>query len=406
MASESKAIELVFKNSDDIDETKGILKTVVGADIKLYIFNKNIFEIIPNNGEIEQEIDEHGIEHHYTNSCLWISIRDFLNNIYYTGREKKTYTVSELRKMAGFMYPDNEFFDANKDHSKHLIKLLDMLNLCVCIFKPQMINKDVKVSSLDAATDDPLIVDDTQKPHLSNVIGPSTSYCSVEGRQIIPILNSGGDHFCVITNMPIKISATSRDSTLSEFKYISNNYFTFENALRYNYKGTKLNSESLSAEDKIGTIMSESEINEMFQKQELDNIINRNDRLIAGREKYMEANPGKKIIKTEQVLHYLNQDFENLLSSPIENSRKDEFIGNYVEAQEIITNHDLKIISAIQKIDPASENYDKIVDAVIIIDPASEHYNDIVDGVIFSLKFGGSKYKHKYFKYIHKISQL
>ena len=27
MASESKAIELVFKNSDDIDETKGILKT-------------------------------------------------------------------------------------------------------------------------------------------------------------------------------------------------------------------------------------------------------------------------------------------------------------------------------------------------------------------------------------------
>ena len=94
--------------------------------------------------------------------------------------------------MAGFMYPDNEFFDANNNHSKHLIKLLDMLNLCVCIFRPQMINKDekdIKVSTFDVATYDavtfnPLTVDDTQKPHQFNVIGPGISYCSKEGNFI------------------------------------------------------------------------------------------------------------------------------------------------------------------------------------------------------------------------------
>jgi hypothetical protein len=277
-----------------------------------------------------------------------------------------------------------------------------------------MINKDekdIKVSTFDVATYDavtfnPLTVDDTQKPHQFNVIGPGISYCSEEGRQIIPILNLGGDHFCVITNMPIKISAISRDTPLSEFPYISNNYFTFENALRYNYKGTRLNSELLSDEDKRGTTLTDEEIFVMFQKQEFDNIINRYDRLRAGRDKYMASNPGKKIIKTKRVQHYLEKDFNYLSDSPIENSRKDEIIGNYVEAQDIITNHDLKIISAIQKIDPASENYDNIVDAVIKIDPAIEYYNDIVDAVIFSLKTGGSKFKHKYFKYIHKISQL
>lgn len=389
MARESKEIEIKSENAGDINESNGILKLSEGSDVITYIFNKNIFETIPNNGEIEQEIDDHGIEHHYTNSCLWISIRDFLNNIYYTGEEKKIYTVSELRKMAGFIYPDDTLFDANEDHAKYLIKLLNMLNLCVCIFKPQMINKDekdIKVSTYDEATFDLRTVTDTQKPHPYNVIGPNTSYCFEEGRQIIPILNSGGVHFCVITNMPIKISAKSRDSSLSKFTYISNNYFTFENASRYNYKGTKLNSESLSAEDKSVTTMTNEEINKMFEKQEIDNIINRYDRLRTGREKYMASNPGKKILETEQVQKFLILDVEFILSSTIAESEKGKFLKDYVKVGDPIN---LKMIEAIYK-----------------IDPAIEHYNDMVDAVILSFKTGGFKFKHKYLKYIHKISQL
>jgi len=70
--------------------------------------NDQIREIdtIPNNG----------IEGEYTNQCMWISIRDYLNRNNFNGR--KNYTVKEIRGIAS--HNDTPINDENSDWNLHL----------------------------------------------------------------------------------------------------------------------------------------------------------------------------------------------------------------------------------------------------------------------------------------------
>src|SRR3989338_3377695 len=170
--------EIIYKNDDDLDETKGERK-IYGTipPSYYYLFDRSQIETIQNSGALDEYDNDSRVIRHYSMSCFWIAICDFLNNIcvFDDERDVRKYTVSELRKLANFTEPDNTFFDParNRDHLLALETVMEKFNFCFAIFRQ----------------------DDADR---KKIRGPGI-YCNKINRQIIPILNSNETHFEVIT---------------------------------------------------------------------------------------------------------------------------------------------------------------------------------------------------------------
>jgi hypothetical protein len=98
----------------------------------------NRYIVIKNNG-VHSEYSETGEFKQFSNSCMWISINDFirLNEPLY--HRKNNITVGKLREIAGFDAPNNKSnYDKAFDfgipkHIQALLKLLRNLNLTLAI---------------------------------------------------------------------------------------------------------------------------------------------------------------------------------------------------------------------------------------------------------------------------------
>lgn len=92
-----------------------------------------------NNGSIEG----------YSNSCLFISIRDFLHST--TKRDLRDYkniTVHEIRKIGDYPGDNNEMFDSNKpDHLVCLNKICQKFSLTIIIYNSQYSSIVTKVGN-------------------------------------------------------------------------------------------------------------------------------------------------------------------------------------------------------------------------------------------------------------------
>jgi hypothetical protein len=302
--------EIIYKNDDDLDETKGERK-IYGTipPSYYYLFDRSQIETIQNSGALREEYE--GVTHYYSMSCFWIAIRDFLNNIcvFDDVRDKKIYTVSELRKLANFTEPDNTFFDParNRDHLLALETVMEKFNFCFAIFRP----------------------DDADR---KKIRGPGI-YCNKINRQIIPILNSNETHFEVITNMPIRKTAytieiereyneykkyltTSTLDTdeikrsLSNFnRGYNNNYFTLPIVPRRNYKGTKrITGPELSDLDKVG--LSGRDLDE-FIKRTLEEIKSGETESKEATSREAEKEGREKIIRNDEVFARALEDAES-----------------------------------------------------------------------------------------------